>query len=85
MRYLLITFLKRPNGQIDEQVGLSKKVKPEEQRMCNIIIDFQLKKVVKCVIDGKVVDTDYTRMVEYYKEFYPQIIEQLERIYPHEQ
>lgn len=79
MRYLLITFFRKPGGQIDEQVQVSKRVKPADSQTCNVILDFALKKVEKCVIEGKVVDTGWDKMVEYYKNVYPNLIEQLEK------
>ena len=79
MRYLLITYLRKPGGQIDEQVGVSKKVKASDIQMCNVIIDYAKKRVEKCVIEGKKVDTDFEKMNEYYKQIYPTLIEQLER------
>lgn len=79
MRYLMITFLRKPGGQIDEQVQVAKRVRTSDTQMCNVIIDFANKKVEKCVIEGKVVDTDFIRMVEYYRKIYPNLIEQLEK------
>ncbi len=79
MRYLLITFLRKPGGQIDEQVAVGKKVKPADLQTCNVIIDYADKKVLKCVVEGKVVDTDFERMDTYYKQVYPNLIGQLER------
>lgn len=79
MRYLLITFFRKPGGQIDEQVAVSKKVKLSDVQTCNVILDFQKKKVEKCVIEGKVVDTEWDKMHEYYKRIYPSLIDQLEK------
>lgn len=79
MRYLLITFFRRPGGQIDEQVTVSKKVKPSDLQTCNVILDYSSKKVEKCVIEGKTTDTDWEKMNEYYKKIYPVLIEQLEK------
>lgn len=79
MRYLLITFLRKPGGQIDEMVAVSKRVKPADIQTCNVIIDYAQKKVDKCIIEGKVVDTDFERMDAYYKQVYPNLIAQLEK------
>jgi len=79
MRYLLITFMRKPGGQIDELVAVSKKIKPADLQTCNVIIDYAKKKVDKCVIEGKVVDTDFDRMNTYYKKVYTNLIEQLEK------
>lgn len=79
MRYLFITFFRKANGQIDEQVAVSKRVKPADLQTVNVIIDYATKKVEKCVIEGKVVATDFDRMNTYYKKIYPNLIEQLEK------
>ena len=79
MRYLLIVYVRKPNGQIDEQVSISKRVRPSDIQTCNVILDFTKKKIDKCVVEGKVVDTDWNRMIEYYKRIYPTLIDQLEK------
>ena len=79
MRYLLITFMRKPGGQIDEQVAVSKKVKLSDIQTCNVIIDYAKRKVEKCVIEGKRVDTDFDKMNTYYKKIYTNLIEQLEK------
>lgn len=79
MRYLLITFFRKPGGQIDEQVTVSKRVRPSDTQMCNVILDFATKQVIKCVIEGKVVETDWDRMSAYYKNIYPNLVGQLEK------
>jgi phosphopantetheine adenylyltransferase len=79
MRYLLITYLRKPNGQIDEQVAVAKKVKTTDIQMCNVIIDYAKKKVEKCVIEGSKVETDFEKMNEYYKRIYPSLVSQLEK------
>jgi hypothetical protein len=79
MRYLLITFVRKPGGQIDELVAVGKRIKPADLQTCNVIIDYAAKKVQKCVVEGKVVDTDFERMDAYYKQVYPNLIAQLEK------
>ncbi len=77
-RYLLITLLKKPNNQIDEQVGYSRRIKAHDQQTCNVIMDFQDRKVLKCVIEGKRLDTDFDKLRNYYSKIYPVLIDQLE-------
>jgi len=79
VRYLLIVYVRKPNGQIDEQVSISKRARPSDIQSCNVILDFAKKKIDKCVVEGKVVDTDWDRMIEYYKRVYPTLIDQLEK------
>ena len=79
MRYLLITYFRKPGGQIDEQVGVSKRLRTSDIQMCNVIVDYKNKKLDKCVIEGKTVESDFDRMNEYYKKIYPNLISQLEK------
>lgn len=79
MRFLLITFMRRPNGQIDELVAVSKKIKNTDLQSCNVILDYSKYKVVKCVIEGQKMDTDWDKMNNYYRKIYPSLIEQLEK------
>lgn len=79
MRYMLITFFRQKGGQIDEQVAVAKKLKPADNQTSNIIIDYKERKIIKCIIEGNIIDTDYDRMVAYYRRVYPVLVEQLER------
>ena len=71
--------MRKANGQIDEQVAVSKKVRPSDVQTCNVIIDYEKKKLDKCVIEGKVVESDFDKMNAYYKQVYPTLIDQLEK------
>jgi len=78
MRYLLITYIRKPNGQIDEQVEVSKKIRERDITTCNVIMDFKEKVVEKCVIDRLSVNKDWDRLYGYYQPIYSSIIERLE-------
>ena len=71
--------MRKPNGQIDEQVSISKRLRTSDIQTCNVIMDFAKKKVEKCVVEGSVVDTDWNKLNEYYKRIYPTLIDQLEK------
>lgn len=71
--------MRKPGGQIDEQVTISKRVRQSDLQTVNVIIDFAKKTVDKCIIEGKKVDTDFDKMNEYYKKIYPNLIQQLEK------
>jgi hypothetical protein len=78
VRYFLITYIRKPNGQIDEQVEVSKKLRERDITMCNVILDFKEKTVEKCVIDGARMDTGWDNLYGYYQRIYPAIMERLE-------
>jgi hypothetical protein len=71
--------MRKPNGQIDEQVSISKRLRTSDIQTCNVIMDFNKKKVEKCVVEGNVVETDWNKLNEYYKRIYPTLINQLEK------
>jgi hypothetical protein len=79
MRYLLISYLRKMNGQIDEMVNVSKRVRTSDLNNSNVILDFAEKKIVKCVIEGNNHDTTFDQMRNYYGKVYPQLVEQLDK------
>lgn len=79
MRYLLISFLRKPGGQIDEQARFVKRVRTSDLTQSNIILDYGLRKIEKCVVEGNKLDRSFDQLHEYYKKIYPQIIAQLEK------
>lgn len=79
MRYLLISFLRKMGGQIDEMVSVSKRLRDSDMNSMNVILDFADKKVIKCIIEGKKHDTTFEQMRDYYSKVYPQLVEQLEK------
>jgi hypothetical protein len=79
MRYLLITFFRKPNGQIDEQVVVAKRVKESDTNTCNLIMDFQTKKLDKAVVEGRLLNKDWKTIYDYYKRIYPTLIDQLDK------
>ena len=79
MRYLLISFLRKPGGQIDEQARFVKRVRTSDLTQSNIILDYGLRKIEKCVGEGNKLDRSFDQLHEYYKKIYPQIIAQLEK------
>ena len=77
MRYLLITYYRKPTGQIDEITALSRNLKKRDLQTCSVILDFKTLSVVKCSLDGTVVPRDWDRIVAYYYQYYENIIERL--------
>lgn len=77
MRYLLITYVRKPGGQIDEQMIFSKTIKTNDLQICNVIMDYKEEKIIKCVIESNIVPTSFEKLNEYYEKIYPNVIEQL--------
>lgn len=79
MRYLLITFFRKPGGQIDEQARFVKRVRTSDLTNSNIIMDYGLRKIDKSVVEGRVITRTFDELNDYYKKIYPAMITQLEK------
>ena len=77
MRYLLLTYVTKPNGQVDEVMTVSKNLKMRDQQTCNVILDFQTLSVLKCSMAGTNVPRDFDRIAAYYHQHYAATIERL--------
>lgn len=77
MRYLILTYYKKPNGQIDEVMAVAKNTKPRDIQTANVILDFKTLSVVKCSMGGVTVPRDFNRIVEYYMQHYEATITRL--------
>lgn len=77
MRYLFVTYYTKPDGKIDEATAVATKVKMKDLQTVNVILDFKDLKVVKCSLQEAVVPKDWDRIVSFYYQHYPNIIERL--------
>jgi len=77
MRYLLLTYYTKPNGQIDEAMIIATKIKLRDHQTVNVILDFKELKVVKCSVRDTTVPKDWDRIVGYYYKYYSATIERL--------
>jgi hypothetical protein len=77
MRYLIITYYKKANGQIDETTAVSKNLKMRDHQTASVILDFKKLAVIKAQLNGATVPKDFNRVVEYYMQHYKNIIERL--------
>jgi hypothetical protein len=78
MRYMIINYYRRPNGQMDEVVTVAKRTKTRDIQSAAVILDFQTRSVVKCSMDGVVVPKNWDRIRDFYHQHYSQIIDDLE-------
>jgi hypothetical protein len=77
MRYLILTYYTKPDGQIDEVMAVSKSLKTRDHQTANVILDFRELKVLKCSMGGTQVPKDFNRIVEYYMKHYESTITRL--------
>lgn len=79
MRYLIINYYRRPNGQMDEVVSIARRTKNRDIQSAAVILDFETRSVVKCSMDGVVVPKDWNRIRDFYYQHYSQVIDDLEK------
>ena len=77
MRYLILTYYTKPNGQIDEVMAVARSLKPRDHQTANVILDFKTLSVLKCSMGGVQVPRDFNRIVEYYMKHYEATITRL--------
>jgi len=77
MRYLVITYYKKANGQIDEAMAVSKNLKARDIQTANVILDFKKLEVTKASMSGVDVVKNFDTIVAYYMQHYENIITRL--------
>jgi septum formation inhibitor-activating ATPase MinD len=77
MRYLIITYYKKANGQTDEAMTVTKNLKARDIQTANVILDFKKLEVTKASMSGAEVVKDFDTIVAYYMQHYEKIITRL--------
>jgi hypothetical protein len=77
MRYFIVTYYTKPNGKVDEVTEVSKKVRTRDLQSASVILDFKTCSVLKSSMGGVVVPRDFQKIVSFYHQHYPNIIERL--------
>ena len=77
MRYLFLTYYRKPDGKIDEAMTIATKIKTRDHQTVNVILDFKELKVVKAAMNNITVPKDWDRIVSYYYQYYSATIERL--------
>jgi len=77
MRYLIITYYQKANGQIDETTAVARNLRMRDHQTASVILDFKKLAVVKAQLNGESVLKEFNRIVEYYMQHYENIIRRL--------
>ena len=77
MRYLILTYYKKANGQTDEVMTVATRLKTNDIQTASVILDFKLLRVEKCSMNGVQVPRDFNRIAEYYMKHYESTITRL--------
>ena len=79
MRYFVITYLKKANGQIDEATEITKRVRPRDLRCASVILDFADMTVIKATANGVTIPKDWNTIHDYYLQHYEHVFRRLHR------
>lgn len=63
-RYMLVTYVKKPNGKWDELTEFRNNIRMTHMQSAKVILDFKEK---KCVINSLNKEAGYDDMLEFYK------------------
>lgn len=77
MRYLLLTYYRKPDGRIDESMEVARKIKPRDMQQASVILDFKHCEVIKASMGESTVPKNFDRIVEYYLQYYENTIRRL--------
>jgi hypothetical protein len=77
MRYLIITYYKKANGQTDEAMSVAKNLRARDIQTATVILDFKKLEVTKASMGGVNVPKNFDNIVSYYMQHYENIITRL--------
>lgn len=77
MRYFVITYYKKANGDTDEATAVTRNLKTRDLQCANVILDFKKLEVVKASMGGVQVPKDFNTITSYYRKHYKNIIDRL--------
>lgn len=84
MRYLIVKYIKTPDGKYQEQAQVLSRVNDRDWSMAAVILDYQARTVVKAVIDGKTLPKSFDRFDSYYREFFSHAVDYLRTKHQHQ-
>ena len=77
MRYFLVSYLKQANGQMDEVVSVSARLKLRDRQTAAVILDFATQTVLQCSMNGTTVPKDLNKIVSFYYQHYAATFDRL--------
>lgn len=78
VRYFIVRYLRQPNGQMDELVEMTRRLRSRDWSYAAVILDFKTRRVEKAHLDGATVPKDFNKIRDFYHQHYDKLIEQLE-------
>ena len=77
MRYFLITYIRKPSGQMDEMTSVSKSLRKKDLQMANVILDFKDMKVLAASLQGTVIPKNWESVHNFYYQHYKATFDRL--------
>jgi hypothetical protein len=77
MRYFIVRYLRRPQGGIDEETAVARRLRPKDIETAAVILDFKTQQVLQAHLDGRSIERDWPRIHDYYHKHYAEIFRQL--------
>jgi hypothetical protein len=77
MRYFLVSYLKQANGQMDEVVSVSARLKLRDRQTAAVVLDFATQTVLQCSMNGTTVPKDWNKIVSFYYQHYAATFDRL--------
>lgn len=85
MRYFVVTYIQKADGQFDESVQVVEKNLTNKINVtASVILDFKERKVVKARL-AEAIPKDWDLIRNYYHSYYGVVIDQLEKAWPQEE
>ena len=66
-RYMIVTYVKKPNGMWDEVTEFKNNLKTKHIQSAKVVLDFKEK---KCVVNSLNREASYEDMIEFYKRIF---------------
>ena len=77
MRYFLVTYVKRPNGKLDEVTSVSRRLRKKDLQMVNVILDFEKMQVINSSLQGQVIPKNWDSIHNFYYQHYKNTFDRL--------
>ena len=77
MRYFLVTYIRKPNGQMDEMTSVSKRLRTKDIQMVNVILDFKEMKVLNANLQGTTIPKNWESIHNFYYQHYKATFDRL--------
>ena len=77
MRYMIVRYIQRPNGQFDEEVQVARSCRKRDLQEASVIVDFRKRRVEKAALGETSIPRNWETIVSYYYRYHPDTINQL--------